>query len=141
MGNTDRQIQRMGFGLMIAEYDNTGRIFHIVNDPAPVGLVDVMKENGCNFIETDIPVSHDTHYVVGNVLTERPADTSVASVTGVTVCLTDVLPDSRITITLDGETFDAGDETEFEFDEPGSVTIRVVPPWPHKETEYVLEVE
>lgn len=44
---------------MIVEYDATGMITHIVNDPVPPGLVDLMRERGRTLIELIPDYSED----------------------------------------------------------------------------------
>ncbi|MBN8241858.1 hypothetical protein JF546_02395 [Nitratireductor aquimarinus] len=36
---------------MIVEYDEAGRIFHVISDPVPEGLAELMRENGQAFLD------------------------------------------------------------------------------------------
>lgn len=58
---------------MLAEYDNNGRIYHIVNDPVPVGYDAQLRAMGRNvyYVQGEI-INLEEHYIVNGVLQFRP---------------------------------------------------------------------
>lgn len=122
---------------MIVEYDGAGRIFHIVSDPIPQGLVEVLAEMGRPFVLTDQPCTFDDHYVFNGQVIERPEHPSRVVATGKSLILKDA-EDCEVKIEVDGEKLTVTG-SQIDFDEPGSSKITITPPWPFQEK--VLTVE
>lgn len=62
---------------MIIEYDNDGRIFHIISDPVPPGVEEAMKEGGKTFVSMPpipLPAEHARDPESGDLLFEEAAD-------------------------------------------------------------------
>ena len=50
---------------MIVEYDNNGSIIHIINDPVPEGLADIMRQNGAVLLDLP-PVKRPDNQLIEN---------------------------------------------------------------------------
>ncbi|WP_274426737.1 hypothetical protein [Chelativorans sp. YIM 93263] len=62
---------------MIIEYDKKGRIFHIMRDPVPPGVVQAMEENGATFLNLPpipLPEEHAIDPDTGEELFEEIVD-------------------------------------------------------------------
>lgn len=124
---------------MIVEYAEDGTIIHIVNDPVPVGLVDIMLANGAVLIDlppvqtpeglkfAEVDFMRDFVNVTTKEISSRPVIDMPSEVNlkvGETTVLSG-LPDP-IHLLLDGEPVEiTGGELELSGDMPSSYILTV----------------
>lgn len=112
---------------MIAEYDKNGRIFHVMNDPVPEGMEEIMHENGCVFIVSkDTHIDVIQHYVKDGEIVERPTSETDVTINDKTVTID---TDSPIIVEVEGERISL-DGNSFEIDEPGPLVLYIEHAWP-----------
>ncbi|EKF43968.1 hypothetical protein NA8A_04130 [Nitratireductor indicus C115] len=143
---------------MIAEHDANGKILHVVNDPVPPGLSELMAGSGKLFVEFPpvdpgegrnhvfTPCDILTDYVVEGCICKRPVhehsitrlEDTLFRIDGiekgsmVRVYLGDALVSSCI---ADGEPLD------LEIDEPCKLRVYIEPEWPYQENWYEIDFE
>lgn len=150
---------------MIVEYDDSGRIFHIVRDPVPRHMAGFLRGEGKTFLEVapvpwpeeptedadgnwsmqsngwdPVPCDLMRDYVVDGELAPRPGCPATVAVDWRTVRIANVPSGARVTVVLDDVSIEV-DDTEIEFDEPGAVRILIAPPWPYMEAVHDLEIK
>lgn len=126
---------------MIVEYDDDGRITHIISNPVPAGMEKILQANGSRYVVSD-EGGILTHYVSNGAVTPRPETAATVSTYGSSILVEPELSDSLVSVVLEGEEIEIGVGTQHvEIDEAGPVTIFVRAPWPHIEGRYDVEVE
>lgn len=140
---------------MIIEYDDEGRITHMINDPVlpEVRAFYLGGEAGDRVHEIIIPTL-DGHYFDADegVVKYRPELSCTVPETvsvGQKFTITDVPAGSVASVTMAGGTpvewtagltVDGAAINDLEFSEPGPVTIRIKPPFPMMEKIYAVQV-
>ena len=104
----------------------------------------LLDEDGTQMIASNgmdsVPCDIVSDYVVDGELNRRPACSAVIKVEGRTISIADLPEGSMTTMTLDGVSVPVEDTT-IEIDEPGPITIAIIPPWPYMEVSHDLEIE
>lgn len=123
---------------MIVEYEDSGRIFHVLRDPIDSEVREIMlsRPNALEVEECNI----QTDFVQDGKILPRPSCPTIVYVDGRTISLEQVPDGSTVTVILEGVHIEIAEDS-FEIDEPGPLSILVQPPFPYLERRYDLEIE
>ena len=134
---------------MIVEFDETGRIFHMVHDPVPqeteaamlrrpftLSFPPLRGDDGVQPVECDLLLD----YVAGNKIERRPACPASVAVSGRVITIEALPAGSTVAAIIEDIEIPVA-EPVIEMDEAGPVTLAIIPPWPYLEARHDLEIE
>lgn len=129
---------------MIIEYEEGGRIVHIINDPVPPHMAEFLSASGKPFLEVSpggSEISIDEHFVLNGQVSDRPNCPVSVRVAGRTIFFDGQISNCEILISVDGNEMDVSGSREIEFDEAGTVHILIVPEWPCRRAKHEIEIK
>lgn len=131
---------------MIIEYEiGTGQIFHVMDDPIPLGVVDYMNQNNLPFVElsSNIDWSFTTHYVSEGVLVPRPVLNNPNKIEILKDDLDEVIfpfvpQNTQIFMNNEDVGICNDGQLVFSTSENGPFEIQLLPPFPYQPASYVI---